>query len=297
MSDPSPGQDPPLDKTQDRLRRHVQALIGERHPQSSPAGLQRAADYLSKSFQALGFKVTEHAFAAQGGTFHNVVATLPGATASGAAPLIVAAHYDTVLGSPGADDNASGLAVLLETAARLSRTARPRELRCIAFGLEEDNLLGSRAYVADLRKARQEIHGAIVLECVGYARQAEGSQRKPPGLPIEIPTAGDFLGVIGNDAGTYLVAALQTAAGRPSIKLKTVPLVVPGRGDQLPDTRRSDHAAFWDEGYPAVMLTDTANFRNPHYHRPTDTMATLDFRFMAGVADALAAAVLALTEI
>jgi aminopeptidase YwaD len=284
-------------RTQDRLRRHVQALIGERHPQSSPAALQRAADYLSKTFQALGLTVTAHAFAAPGGTFHNVVATLPAATASGAAPLIVAAHYDTVAGSPGADDNASGLAVLLETAARLDGTARPRELRCIAFGLEEDNLRGSRAYVAGLRKSRQEIHGAIVLECVGYARKEEGSQRKPPGLPIEIPTTGDFLGVVGNEAGKHLVAAIQTAARRPKVAVKTVPLVVPGRGDRLPDTRRSDHAAFWDEGYPAVMLTDTANFRNPHYHQPTDTMATLDFRFMAGVAEALAAAVLALTEV
>lgn len=286
-----------FEKTQDRLRRHVQALVGERHPQSSPAALHRAADYLSQTFHALGLKVTEHAFAAPSGTCRNIVATLPAVTSSGTAPLIVAAHYDTVLGSPGADDNASGLAVLLETAARLSRAARPRELRYIAFGLEEDNLLGSRAYAADLRKARQEIHGAIVLECVGYARQEEGAQRKPPGLPIEIPTTGDFLGVIGNDSAKHLVAAIRTAAGRPGITLKTVPLVVPGRGEKLPDTRRSDHAAFWDEGYPAVMLTDTANFRNPHYHQPTDTMATLDFRFMAGVADAVAAAVLALTEI
>jgi len=284
-------------EAQDRLRRHVRALTGERHPLSSPAALERAADYLAQGFHALGLTVTEHRFRALGQTFRNVVATLPTAGRSAAAaPLIVAAHYDTVAGSPGADDNASGLAVLLETARRLRQSVRTGELRFIAFGLEEDNLRGSRAYTEDLRAAGRTIQGAIVLECVGYARPEEGSQCKPPGLPIAVPATGDFLGIIGNDAARGLVGAIHAAARQGVPRLKTVPLIVPGRGEQLPDTRRSDHAAFWDNGFPAVMLTDTANFRNPHYHQPTDVIATLDFHFMARVAEAVSASALVLSS-
>nr|MBI3612017.1 M28 family peptidase [Nitrospirota bacterium] len=262
-----------------RLREHVMALVGERHPVSSLARLAQTERYLADRFQSLGLIVTGHPFEAYGRTFRNVIATLPGTDAS-VAPLIIAAHYDTVLGSPGADDNASGLAVLLETARSLTGRPLACEVRFIGFCLEEENLLGSRAYAARLRTTNQPIQGMIALECVGYASAEPGSQRIPPGVPIPVPTIGDFLGVIGNEAAAHLVTALAQAASGLVPALKTVPLLVPGRGEQLPDVRRSDHAAFWDEDYPAVMLTDTADFRNPHYHRPTDTIETLNFAFM-----------------
>ncbi|TAJ11022.1 MAG: M28 family peptidase [Nitrospirae bacterium] len=281
---------------QDRLREHVMALVGERHPVSSPATLAQADQYLVDQFRSLGLIVTGHPFAAYGRTFRNVIATLTGTDAS-AAPLLIAAHYDTVIGSPGADDNASGLAVLLETARSLKHRPLIHDVQFIGFCLEEENLLGSRAYAAHLRTTNQPIQGMIALECMGYASAEPGSQRIPPGVPIPVPTTGDFLGVIGNEAAAHLVTALAQAAKGLVPELKTVPLLVPGRGEQLPDSRRSDHAAFWDEDYPAVMLTDTADFRNPHYHRPTDTIETLDFAFMELVVDCLAAATVRLATI
>jgi Zn-dependent M28 family amino/carboxypeptidase len=234
--------------------------------------------------------VSTHPFAALGGTYHNVVASLlptRRARADGDGvlpPLILAAHYDTVEGSPGADDNASAVAVLLETARRLRDTDRSREVQCVGFCLEEEGLLGSRAYAAELTSAGRAIAGAIVLECVGYASEQDGSQAFPPGTPVAVPTVGNFLAIVGNDASASLAASVARAAG-PHVPV--VPLVIPGNGERLPDTRRSDHAAFWDRDFPAVMLTDTANFRNPNYHRPTDTLDTLNLGFLARVADAV----------
>jgi aminopeptidase YwaD len=273
---------------------HLRALIGERHPASSPTALRQAEDYLAEQFKALGLEVSTHPFKALGDTHRNVIGTRPASHPSpaGNAPIIVAAHYDTVRGSPGADDNASALAVLLEAARCLRSVPLSREIRFIAFSLEEEDLLGSLAYVASLREDRQEIDGAIVLECVGYACATEGSQRMPPGVPIAVPTVGDFLAIVGNTASGALVAAVEGAAKERVPDLKTATLVVPGNGELFPDTRLSDHAAFWHYGYPAVMLTDTANFRNPNYHASTDTIETLDLGFMEKVARTTTAAVI-----
>jgi len=273
---------------------HLRALIGERHPVSSPTALRQAEGYLTEQFKALGLEVSTHPFKALGDTYRNVIGTRPASHPSPAsdAPLIVAAHYDTVRGSPGADDNASALAVLLEAARCLRSVPLSREVRFIAFSLEEEDLRGSLAYVSSLKQDGHEIGGAIVLECVGYARATEGSQRTPPGVPIAVPTVGDFLAIVGNTASAALVAAVEGAAKERVPDLKTVALMVPGNGELLPDSRRSDHAAFWHYGYPAVMLTDTANFRNPNYHASTDTIETLDLGFMEKVAQTITAAVI-----
>ena len=279
----------------DGILSNLRALISERHPLSSPANLRRAHDYLADQYERLGLKVSFHTFRAFGGSYKNVLGTLHPASSGPRTrrlPVIVAAHYDTVQGSPGADDNASGLAVMLEVARRLREISTSCEVRFIAMCLEEHNLLGSLAYAASLRDMNEEIAGAIVLECVGYTSDKIGSQMTPRGLPVAIPTTGDFLGIVGNAASVRLVKAFEQAANREVPELKTVSIVVPGCGEQLPDTRRSDHAAFWDFGYPAVMLTDTANFRNPHYHRPTDTLETLDLSFIQTVARSLSAAAL-----
>jgi Zn-dependent M28 family amino/carboxypeptidase len=273
---------------------HLRVLVGERHPLSSPAHLHHTEAYLLERFAKLGLLVTTHEFQAWGGIYRNVIATGHPAVSQdrpALPPLIVAAHYDTVRGSPGADDNASGLAVLLDVAEQITQTPRSRPVRFVAFALEEEDLLGSRAYAAYLRATAQDIHGAIVLECVGYARAEEGSQQIPPRIPVAVPTVGNFLAVIGNQTSRSLTLAVEQAI-RPHVSV--IPLVVPGNGEHLPDTRRSDHTAFWEEGFPAVMLTDTANFRNPHYHRPTDTLDTLNLDFMASVADGVTAAVMSL---
>ncbi len=277
------------------LTAHLQALVGERHPQTSPAALRQAEQYLRDQFTALGFEVAMHEFEAPGGTYRNVIATCPPlpASARNTPPLILAAHFDTVPDSPGADDNASGLAVLLEVARRLREIPHDRPVRFIAFNLEEQDLpagrqglLGSLAYAAHLRATGQTVLGAIVLECIGYARSEEGTQQTPPGVPIAVPSRGNFLGLVGNAASAALTAAVEQAAKR---HVPVVSLVVPGNGELVPDTRRSDHTAFWEQGYPAVMLTDTANFRNPHYHQPSDTIDTLNLDFMASVTEAVTA--------
>ena len=279
------------------MRSHLQALISERHPISSPAGLRRAQDYIADQFRRIGLEVSFHQFRALGGTYKNVIAALRPQQGSGrrtGPPLIIAAHYDTVEGSPGADDNASGLAVMLETARALSPMTLAREIRFIAFCLEEEDLLGSLAYAAALKDAGEEIAGAIVLECVGYTSEKRGSQAIPVATPIAVSDVGDFLAIVGNSVSAPLVNAFKRAATREARELKTVSLVVPAKGERLPDTRRSDHAAFWHYGYPALMLTDTANFRNPHYHRPTDTFETLDLPFMQRVVRAVTAAAISL---
>ena len=281
----------------DLVRSHLQALISARHPLSSPAGLRRAQDYLADQFRRFGLEVSFHQFRALGGTYKNVIAALrsqQGSARRTGPPLIIAAHYDTVEGSPGADDNASGLAVMLEAARALSPMTLAREIRFIAFCLEEEDLLGSLAYAAALKEAGEEIAGAIVLECVGYTSEKRGAQAIPVATPIAVSDVGDFLAIVGNSASAALVNAFKRAASREARELKTVSLVVPAKGERLPDTRRSDHAAFWHYGYPALMLTDTANFRNPHYHRPTDTFETLDLTFMKRVARAVTATAISL---
>ncbi len=268
-----------------RLLGHLRHLAGERHPQHAAAALKYAEQYLHGTFQQLGCHVKTQSFKAFGGTYHNIVATISGSPPSKGTmepPLILAAHYDTYEHSPGADDNASALAVLLEAARELGGLPLKRPVLCVAFCLEEFNLLGSRAYVAALRKQGRSIHGAIVLECVGYASSEDGTQQQPP-IPVKLPAVGDFLGIVGNDPSKALVSAVEAAATQGPSPLKTISMIVPGNGEAFPDTRRSDHAAFWDYGFPALMLTDTANFRNPHYHQSSDTIETLNLPFLEQV--------------
>lgn len=280
----------PLDRN--RLKEDLQTLVGERHPFTSPIHLQQAEAYLHHQFSEAGLIVTAHEFEALGRTFRNIIGTAPPASAYGPLPpLILGGHFDTVAGSPGADDNASALAVILHVARQVQNMRLARPIRFIAFNLEEENLLGSAAYASFLSENRETTHGAIILECVGYASHQEGSQKIPPGVPIAVPTTGDFLAVIGNERSQVLTSSVTHAM---TLHLPIVPLIVPGNGEQLPDTRRSDHTSFWEHGFPAVMLTDTANFRNPHYHRSTDTLETLNLDFIASVADGVTAAVMAL---
>ena len=270
------------------ILRHLQSLVGERHPHSAPHALTHAAEYLAARFAEYGWTTSGQPFRALGKSYFNILGVKwpPGRPAKdGPAPLLIGAHYDTVVGSPGADDNASGLAVLLEAADRLRHLVVARPVWLAAFCLEEHGLLGSRAFISGLKQTGQPVDGAIVLECVGYASRDAGSQRTPPGVPISLPSIGNFLGIVGNEASRDLLAAVERNARRVAPNTPTIALAVPGRGESLPDVRRSDHAAFWDEGYRAVMLTDTANFRNPHYHQPSDTLDTLDLDFLEGVSE------------
>jgi Zn-dependent M28 family amino/carboxypeptidase len=288
----------------DRIGAHIRALEGVRHPLTTPQALEEAADYVLDGFQSLAYRVEPHVFTVEGREFRNIVATRPGLHQPDERVLVVA-HYDTVEDSPGADDNASGVAVLLELARVLAPVALGRTVHLVAVNLEERQkegplevagLFGSRALAADARRQGWQIEGALVLEAVAYAG-GDLVQHTPEGLPGALPEAGDFLGLVANERSRGLAEAFVQAVARHQIALPVVPLVVPGKGEMLPDTRRSDHAAFWDQGYPAVMLTDTANYRNPHYHQSSDRLETLNLSFAADVCRAVAATVLALAGV
>src|SRR6476660_817795 len=184
------------------ILRHLRSLVGERHPQTAPHALNQAAEYLAARFAEYGWTTSGQPFRALGKSYFNIVGikSPTGRPAKDAQPpLLIGAHYDTVVGSPGADDNASALAVLLEAADRLRHLVVARPVWLAAFCLEEQGLLGSRAFISGLKQTGQLLGGAIVLECVGYASRDAGSQRTPPGVPIAIPTVGNFLGIVGNE--------------------------------------------------------------------------------------------------
>jgi hypothetical protein len=273
----------------DLIRSHIEALDGPRHPVTAPASLERAADYIRDSLQSLGYEILEHRFCDSGNEFRNIVATRRGARTP-EERVIVLAHYDTVACSPGADDNASGVAVMLELARVLTPLCFERSIQFIGVNLEENGgedergmgRRGSRALAAYARENNWVIEGVIVLESVAYAGDSV-VQTAPSGIPVKVPERGNFIAVVGNEASLELVQGFAGAIERDRLPLPFQPLVVPGVGEALPDSRRSDHASFWDEGYRAIMITDTTNFRSPHYHLPGDTLETLNIPFAAQV--------------
>jgi hypothetical protein len=215
--------------------------------------------------------------------------------------LIVSCHYDSVEGTPGADDNGSGTVALLELARRLADRPLAIELRLVWFDAEEPGLIGSGAYVDDLSiEERRRLLGVINLETMGYTDRRAGSQRMPPGSEalFDPGDRGDFLLVVGNLRsallGRIVHEGLQPEHGA-DFRSELFALL-PGAGWLFADSRRSDHARFWDADLPAVMLTDTANLRSPHYHRPTDTVATLDLPFLAAAVRGVERAVLRLAD-
>ena len=282
----------------DRIRSHIRALEGVRHPVAAPEALERAADYITEALRSLDYEMDEHRFLDNGRLFRNVIATRRGLHR----PLervVVLAHFDTVAGTPGADDNASGVAVMLEIASVLAPFSFERSIHIIGVSLEENETnddpcsgtRGSRALATYASDNGWNIEGVIVLESVAYAGDCV-VQTVPPGVAIPVPEAGNFVAVVGNERSMDLLGGFVRAVERYRGDLPHVVLTVPGNGELLPDSRRSDHASFWDEGFRAIMLTDTTNFRNPHYHRSSDTLATLNLEFAAKVCCATAGAIL-----
>jgi Zn-dependent M28 family amino/carboxypeptidase len=277
---------------QARLRRHVSALAATPRPAGSAAH-RNAAIYICEQIGRRGFSLRTIAHHGHG-VCQNLMAE-PWPYNDRLPLVVVAAHYDTIPTSPGADDNASAVAALLEVA-RWFDANRPKPEQCrarlqlVAYDLEEAGLVGSTAHCQEIQLSGQSLRGMISLEMLGYTDSRPGSQQLPVHLRGLYPDVGDFIGVVGNEASAPLLgtvaAALRTVPGLP-----VEHLVVPGTGTQLPETRLSDHSSFWDRGYPAVMITDTSFYRNPNYHRPSDTAATLDFAFLARVTLGLCEAV------
>lgn len=286
---PHGGPEPPLPETPERqavrarLLQHLSYLsvtLGERSIYR-PQNLRAAEDYVFRAFQELGYPVARQVFLCHKQEVANVIA----GQVKPAGYYILGAHFDTVAGSPGADDNASGVAVMLEVARLVKDTPLPRPWVFIGFTTEEPPVFGTLYMGSDIyaRRARREGHrilGMLCLESVGYFRPEPDTQVIP--LPLKFlgyPTTGNFLGLISDRRSKALMVRLKAALiAEGTLPVET--LAVPLGGYLVPETRLSDHANFWDQGYPAVMLTDTAFLRNPHYHTERDRLETLDLTAM-----------------
>ena len=263
-----------------QLRRNLQAIVGERSPFSGQRHLAEVESFIEKELASYGLAVESNTFSYRGKNFRNIVGRL--SAQRGASLIILGAHFDSVEGTPGADDNASGLAVLLEAARLLSRARLRSELLFCAFNLEELNMIGSTYFAKKLKAAEVKVEAMISLEMIGYTDPRPGSQKYPIGLSWLYPDRGDFIGVIGNwNSSSLLRRFTRQMRQVPGLPVET--LSVPGNGGLVPAVRLSDHSPFWDLGYPALMVTDTSFFRNPHYHGPRDTLDTLNLDFMAKV--------------
>lgn len=278
------------DGLEQRLRAHVEALSLPRNPYAHLEAHQAARAYLRETLQAQGRAVLEQTFTTRDyGEGANILGY---AMPEGAEPThLLVAHYDTVTNSPGADDNGSAVAVALEVAARCPH------LEVLLPDLEETGLLGARHFVAEDNRPHLP---TLVLESVGYWSDEPGSQKHPAVLPLGFPEVhrklqerefrGDFLALLHLQNDTALAEGLERSLCGTSIRLSISGEILGGpAAPALYDFGRSDHLAFWEQQRPCLMLTDSANFRNPNYHQPSDTADTLDYARMAALVGHLSA--------
>jgi hypothetical protein len=290
---------PPLSAAErlihDNLRHHVGELagrIGERNVWH-PEALAAAAGYIRTTLEGLGYAVRAQSFESRGQTLQNLEVELAG---HGAADeiIVAGAHYDSIAGTPGANDNASGVAALLELARLLAGNSYARSVRLVAFANEEPPFfyseeMGSNVYAARARQRGEQIEAMLALETIGYYTDQPASQRYPFPFRFFYPDTGNFIGFVGNLSSRRLVRR-AIGAFRAATAFPSEGVAAPG---WIMGVHWSDHWSFWQAGYPAIMVTDTALFRYPHYHATTDTPEKLDYtglaRVTGGLADVIAA--------
>lgn len=259
--------------------------IGERNMQRYPQ-LNAAADFIEDSFSRAGLRTRRDTYELDGRACHNIEAVIPGLRPE---IILIGAHYDSVFGAPGADDNGSGVAALLALARRFAGKATGQTLRFVAFANEEPpyfqtEQMGSLVYARRCKAHGDQISAMISLETVGYFSDTPRSQTYPSaGIRPFYPSTGNFIGFVGN---VHSRALLHRA-----IRLFRQQAKLPSEGGALPSfipgVGWSDQWAFWQCGYPAFMITDTAPFRYPHYHEATDTPDKLDYDRFALVVSGL----------
>ena len=260
--------------------------IGERSIKTVD-GLNAAADFIEATFFDLGYSVVRQAFDYRGIRMYNLIAELPGHEADAADSekvLVLGAHYDTVIGTPGADDNASGVAALLELARLLKGRRLTHTVRFVAFANEENNgdgpeQMGSYHYARSCSEAGDDLIGMISLEMLGCYSNEEGSQKYPFPFNLFYPSRGNFIGFVGNTDSRDFVHSV-VGGFRQAVDFPAEGVAAP---DRFRDINRSDHWAFWQFGYPALMATDTSNFRYEHLHTDSDSTDQVDFERMARV--------------
>jgi Zn-dependent M28 family amino/carboxypeptidase len=275
----------------ERLHDRLIQIVRDRNPYLASAGHFYVQQYIREQLGEWG-SVEIDDFAVRGRIHHNLILDLPPSEKAGKKqlpPIVIGAHYDTVPGTPGADDNATGVAVLLELARAIALQPIEYPVQLVAFDLEETGCFGSSHYAAKYKQQQQSIRLMISLEMLGYCNHNPNSQSYPAGLKYFYPNCGNFIALIGNLRTVRDMINLSSNIRKSGQLCEWLP--VPNRGLIVPDTRRSDHAPFWDNGYPAIMVTDTANMRNPHYHQASDRIETLDLDFLAGVCQGLVEAI------
>lgn len=262
------------------LYRHVSVLaekIGSRSVYEYEK-LCQTRDYIARELKLMGYTTEMQIFYYNDLPFSNIIVTIPGSPL-GDEVVVFGAHYDTVSGTPGADDNASGVAILLEMCRLLKGFSPERTLRFVFFALEEPPVfrsehMGSFIYASSLWERGENVIAMICLEMVGYFRDEKKGQSFPlPFMSYFYPTEPNFIAVVGNLKSRQLVKKV----GNYLEETKTIPVATLSTISLLPGVDFSDHRSFWKFGYPACMITDTAFYRNPHYHTPEDRLETLDF--------------------
>jgi len=282
----------------ERARRTVETLAGKypsRHG-SNPAVLEGAASFIEQEFASLGYQVQTQWYESDGVRVRNIIVEKKGEHPEKGS-IVIGAHYDTVVGTPGADDNATGIAGLIELSRLLKEQQNNRTIRFVAFPHEEPpyfytQQMGSRRYARKLKESGESIFAMLTLEMIGYA--GEGYKQLYPAPLLRIlgryPKDGNYIALVSNLRSSRVLLKVRKAMRqRGTIGVES--LSAPGF---IPPLFLSDHSSFWKYGFPALMITDTAFLRNPHYHSATDTADTLNYEFLANVVDAVHAAVLAL---
>lgn len=279
-----------------RLLTHVDrlaGLIGPR-PMARESTIETTVTYIERELAGCGLAVEREPYPLLGRTVCNLVANRIGRRRPDEI-VVLGAHYDTISTTPGADDNASAVAVLIETARQLRTFAPDRTIRFVAFAAEEPpnfrtDGMGSRVHARGCRARNEEIRAMLCLEMVGYFNDTPGSQTIPPAIPRWLrwafPTRGDFLAAVGNLASWRLVWSFRRGFRRGT-RLPLFSIALP---EAIPEIGLSDNQSFWEQGYPALMLTDTSFLRNPNYHLVSDTPDTLDYARMAEVTRGVASA-------
>lgn len=282
----------------ERLHTHVARLAGEIGERNvwRPGALHAAADYIRGEWRRQGHTVTEQRYTAYDVASDNLEIALAGAAAASEI-ILVGAHYDSVRGSPGANDNASGVAALLELGRLLKDAGLRRTVRLVAFVNEEPPFfywgeMGSAVYAKAARRRGDDIRLMMSLEMLGAYSELPGSQRYPPFLRWFYPERANFIAFVSNLASRRVlrraVAAFRAASAFPAESL-AAPGLVPG-------VSWSDQLSFWREGYAAIMVTDTAFYRYPHYHTAQDTPEKIDYARMAQVVEGLAQTIMLLAN-